>query len=331
MTTATAINPATLGADDLSELLRSVNEVTLQLKQTHVALQQQVSRLQAELREANAQLRRSRSLAALGEMAAGIAHEIRNPLASIQLYAQVLREDLSDRPDQGQVCRKIERSVDRLDAIVTDVLSFARDTRVRAQPVEVRALLDEVIASSAPLLQHADVELVSNTRPDDLTFEADAGLLAQALANVVRNGIESMQEAPGASRRLTLFAQRERRRAADGSRPMRIVLAVEDSGPGIPADVIARMFNPFFTTRATGTGLGLAIVHRIVDAHGGEVHVTNRAEGGARVELCLPTRPTAPTRPNEVVADDDGLLEIDTDGASLAGAVSRRIAVENNR
>lgn len=330
MTTAPAFNPATLGADDLTELLRSVNEVTLQLKQTHVALQQQVARLQGELREANAQLRRSRSLAALGEMAAGIAHEIRNPLASIQLYAQVLRDDLNDRPEQGRVCEKIERSVDRLDAIVTDVLSFARDTKIRAQSVTAQELLDDAVAACEPLLRHTGIDVQTRAKPADLAFEADAGLLGQALTNVLRNGIEAMHDPDAGRREIVVTAHRERRRAADGTRPVRIVLAVDDAGPGVPADVIARMFNPFFTTRATGTGLGLAIVHRIVDAHGGEVRVMNRDEGGARVELCLPPTPGAPVR-RESDDESSAVLEIETDEASLNGAVRRRIAVENNR
>ena len=93
-----------LGVEELKELMRSVTETTQRLQQTHIALREQVSRLQGELAEANAQLRRSRSLAALGEMAAGIAHEVRNPLGSIQLYIQVLKEDLADRPEQAQLC-----------------------------------------------------------------------------------------------------------------------------------------------------------------------------------------------------------------------------------
>ena len=104
LTQTTMASPDQLGAAEMTELLASVNRVTHRLQDSHVALRQQVDRLQGELAQANARLRRSRSLAALGEMAAGIAHEVRNPLASIQLYVQLLRDDVGDRPEQAAMC-----------------------------------------------------------------------------------------------------------------------------------------------------------------------------------------------------------------------------------
>ena len=281
-----------LGLDDLKHLMRAVNETTERLEGTHLALQQEVARLQAELAEANAQLRRSRALAALGEMAAGIAHEVRNPLASIGLYVQMLGEDLADQPPQADLCTKVARAVDRLDAIVRDVLSFARDQRLSTRPCSARQLLDGALESCGSALAAAEVS-VEGPGPDAdaVEIEADAGLVVQALANVIRNAAEAMAEAGSPQRRLRLSAARQVRRVPQGGRSERVVLAVDDTGPGIPADVLERMFNPFFTTRQTGTGLGLAIVHRIVDAHGGHVSVANRAAGGSTVELCLPPCP----------------------------------------
>jgi signal transduction histidine kinase len=281
-----------LGLDDLKHLMRAVNETTERLEGTHLALQQEVARLQGELAEANAQLRRSRALAALGEMAAGIAHEVRNPLASIGLYVQMLGEDLADRPPQAELCTKVGRAVDRLDAIVRDVLSFARDQRLSMRPCSARQLLDQALESCRSALAAADVS-VEGPGPDAdaVDFEADAGLVVQALANVIRNAAEAMAEAGSPQRRVRLSTARQVRRAPQGGRSERVVLAVDDTGPGISADVLERMFNPFFTTRQTGTGLGLAIVHRIVDAHGGHVSVANRAAGGSTVELCLPPCP----------------------------------------
>jgi signal transduction histidine kinase len=278
--------------DDLKHLMRAVNETTERLEGTHLALQQEVARLQGELAEANAQLRRSRALAALGEMAAGIAHEVRNPLASIALYAQMLGEDLADRPPQAELCSKVARAVDRLDAIVRDVLSFARDQRLSTRPCSARQLLDQALESCGSALAAAEVT-VEAPSPDEpaVDFEADTGLLVQALANVIRNAAEAMAEAGSPQRSVRLTASRQVRRAPQGGRSERVVLAVDDTGPGIRADVLERMFNPFFTTRQTGTGLGLAIVHRIVDAHGGHVSVANRADGGSTVELCLPPCP----------------------------------------
>ena len=281
-----------LGVDDLRELMRAVNETTLRLEQTPVALRTEVARLQRELAEANAQLRRSRSLAALGEMAAGIAHEIRNPLGSIQLYVQMLAEDLADQPDQGDLCKKINRAVSGMDAIVRDVLMFARDMVVRPAPTTAGELINRTLGACEALIAPTGLELqIDAPRDGSCDLHADTGLITQALGNVLRNSIEAMVEAGASPMRLTISAARRLVRSPQGRRVKRIVIAIRDTGPGIPPQVVQRMFNPFFTTRQTGTGLGLAIVHRIVDAHGGHIAVQNIDSGGAIVELCLPLRP----------------------------------------
>lgn len=319
--------PDNLGLDDLKELMRSVNDTTASLQATHAALHQQVARLQRELAEANAQLRRSRSLAALGEMAAGIAHEIRNPLGSIQLYVQVLAEDLADRPQQAQLCEKIDRAVSGMDSIVHDVLLFAREMKCRPAPASGQELIDRAVASCESLLVGANVEVVR--RPSDNgndRIEADEALLTQALGNVIRNAIEAMAETRSSPRRLTVGVTRRRLRCPEGKQAQRVVFAIEDTGSGIPPAVVQRMFNPFFTTRATGTGLGLAIVHRIVDAHGGHVNVGNGKERGAVVELCLPcTFPAGGARKS-------GLFPEDADEAmDLARDVREQIVKEDTK
>jgi signal transduction histidine kinase len=263
---------ARMSIDDLRELMRAFNETTERLEETHTALRQEVARLKGDLAEANAQLRRSRSLAALGEMAAGIAHEIRNPLGSIQLYVQMLGEDLSNAPEQSRLCERIGRAVTGLDAIVRDVLLFARDMSVRCEETTAGELIDATLRSAEALLTPAGLEVnVDAPENGSCALHADRGLLTQALGNVVRNAVEAMAEAESSPRRLVVSAEKRRIRCPGGRRAQRVIIAVEDTGPGIPDDVVQRMFNPFFTTRETGTGLGLAI--------------------GARVELCLPVRP----------------------------------------
>ena len=278
-----------LGLDDLRQLMRTINETTERLQHTHESLQEEVGRIQRELAEANAQLRRSRSLAALGEMAAGIAHEVRNPLASIGLYAQMLVEDLADRPETASLAGKISGAVDRIDTIVRDVLRFARDTSVQPRCVTVAELVEQALENCRATLAEMDVSVVTEAvAGDPLRVEVDPTLMVQAIANVIRNAAEAMAETPDGSRTIRVRAERSMRRLPGGERGDRIVIAVEDSGPGIAPEVLERMFNPFFTTRPTGTGLGLAIVHRIVEAHDGHVVVSNRDEGGATVELCVP-------------------------------------------
>lgn len=276
-----------LGPADLAELMAAFNDVTGKLEQTHAQLRGEVHRLNAELREANEQLERSRRLAALGEMAAGISHEIRNPLGSIRLYVRMLEDDLSDRPAECEIAGKIAGAVARLDAVVTDVLAFAREIRVRHEPVEAAALF----AQALEMCELGGIEV--RREASDVALECDPHLLHQALVNLVRNAAEAMRDAGGPG--LLSLAASEAPASPDGiERPM-VVLSVRDSGPGVAPEVIERMFNPFFTTRTTGTGLGLAIVHRIVDAHGGHVVVTNNEQAdaggcGATVSLWLPVR-----------------------------------------
>ncbi|UCD76358.1 MAG: hypothetical protein JSV91_05420 [Phycisphaerales bacterium] len=318
--------PEDIGLDELKELMRSVNETAASLQATHAALHQQVARLQDELAEANAQLRRSRSLAALGEMAAGIAHEIRNPLGSIQLYVQMLAEDLSDRPQQGQLCEKIDRAVTGLDSIVRDVLLFAREMKCRPTLTSGRELIDRALTGCESLIAGGAVDV--NRQSADrgsIRLHADEGLMTQALGNVIRNAVEAMVETEASLRRLRLDISRRRMRCPDGKQAQRVVFAVEDTGPGIPPEVIDRMFNPFFTTRATGTGLGLAIVHRIVDAHGGHVNVRNIRHSGALIELCLPSKPlTGDRRKNAMFPQSaDEALE-------LARGVRKQIVMEES-
>ena len=139
---STNVTPA-----ELASLLASFNEVTSRLEASHEALRGEVARLTRELGEANAQVERSARLAALGEMAAGIAHEVRNPLGSIRLYARMLEEDLASMPEQAKVAVKINAAVRAVEGIVGDVLSFAREIRLRPQAVEIGALFDRVLES----------------------------------------------------------------------------------------------------------------------------------------------------------------------------------------
>ena len=277
---AGALGEATLSRDDLMELMTAYNAVTERLQASHEALQTETQRLRDELASTNAQLQRSKRLSALGEMAAGIAHEIRNPLAAIRLYAEMVGADLQQTQVASlQTARRhnasIQTAVEGLCGIVQDVLSFA--TQVTPQPREVRPadVFKAVHDCLRPTLDAAGVSL--SYFDDGTPLHADPDLLRQALLNLVRNACDAIQ------------AQAE---------PGQVVLSctggttlrVTDTGPGIPDGLLDRLFNPFFTTRSTGTGLGLAIVHRTIEAHGGSIEVCNRIppRRGASFELHLP-------------------------------------------
>lgn len=289
-----ALQPGAMTPSELAELMSAFNEVTARLQRTHESLRGEVARLNAELRNANEQLDRSRRLAGLGQMAAGIAHEVRNPLGSIGLYARMLVEDLVDRPQERQVAGKIAEAVRGLDGVVGDVLNFARQLRVRPVAASAADILERALEACRPEgLGPAD-GIVVHRVGFGLAAEVhgDSTLLHQALVNLIRNALEAVAEGPAVGRALTLGVA-NRQLGEPGSERAAVGLWVADTGPGVSPDVVERMFNPFFTTRATGTGLGLAIVHRIVDAHGGRVEVRNNADRepgarGATIELILP-------------------------------------------
>ena len=298
-----------ISQSDLGELVRSFNEITSQLEKTHDVLRAEVSALKDELAEANDRLRRSRSLAALGEMAAGIAHEIRNPLGAMALNIGILREDLQAMPDSVVLCDRLARSVQGLDAIVGDVLSFARDTRVSVRTCPASDLVAAAIDANLPLIDRIGVEVVCRIE-DGLEALVDPGPVTQALTNVIRNACEALDVEGGVVRRLSITADLGLvRTSSEGGRAEHVRFLVEDNGPGIPDDLKERIFNPFFTTRETGTGLGLAIVHRITDAHGGTLRIED-ADPGTRICMSYPiAQPT----------------ELENQCTSLAGAVLDRI------
>ncbi|HWB19045.1 MAG TPA: ATP-binding protein, partial [Phycisphaerales bacterium] len=178
-----------------------------------------------------------------------------------------------------------------LDGIVQDVLAFAREGKLKPTKTTSRDVIEQALESCAGVLAANTARVV---RSDDTAFEfeGDTSLLAQAAANVIRNAAEAVKEAHRddvKARVIRIGAERKRMRRPAGGNGMYVVVWVEDTGKGIPAEARERIFSPFFTTRAQGTGLGLAIVHRIVDAHGGHVLVSNRKGGGTKFELCLPT------------------------------------------
>ncbi len=285
--------PSTVGTaeherrlDELAQIIQAYNDATQNLQRSHESLEAEVARLRKELASADAQLQRSRRLAALGEMAAGIAHEVRNPLAAIQLYAAMIVEDLEAagaRPDVAAAnARKIGDAVRGLNAIVNDVLTFAREIQPRPQAACAHALLRRAWDASRPILDATHVEVVLDDADEPTTLvNADAALIHQALLNLIRNAADAMaQNRADRPRRLELAVRRADSEAA---------LIIRDTGPGIAHAQVDRIFNPFFTTRDTGTGLGLAIVHRIVDAHGGAITVHNDPQtGGAVFTLTLP-------------------------------------------
>ena len=298
-----------LSSTDLAELMSAFTDVTTKLEHTHAQLRSEVSRLTDELYQANEALERSRRLAALGEMAAGISHEIRNPLGSITLYAKMLADDLEAMPEQCQIVQKIGRAVRGLDEIVGDVLTFARELKTNPHPCDSSSLIEHALEMCRAEIESSSVVVCCENglenQLDSVKLMCDPTLLQQALINVIRNACEANRVAGG--QELFVGAGLEQIKLGEASTPC-VVFRVQDQGDGMPPEVIERMFNPFFTTRDTGTGLGLAIVHRIVDAHRGKIEVSKPAAGGACVKLFIPREPSLVVSRSEPASDTGEII-----------------------
>jgi signal transduction histidine kinase len=238
-----------------------------------------------EEREAlEGELRRGERLAAVGQLSAGLAHEIRNPLGSIKGAAQILSDgDLPDA-DRDRLLTILTEETGRLDRVLTDFLTFARPRPPELRPLALAACVRDTVALLAAQAAERNVT-VDVVDPVDLPAVAgDEDLLRQVVWNLVRNGLQAI----GTGGRLEIQLDRVSGGHAPGFRTKQVRMTVCDDGPGISAQDIDRVFNPFYTTREEGTGLGLAICHRIVADHGGTIEVANRPEGGARFDVYLP-------------------------------------------
>ncbi|HEX2972048.1 MAG TPA: ATP-binding protein [Tepidisphaeraceae bacterium] len=262
--------------EELGRIILAYSEVTEKLQQSHDRLEQTVRVLGDELSEKNRQLERRNRLAALGEMAAGMAHEIRNPLGGIQLYASLLAKDVADRPESLRLVEKISGGVRRLESLVSQVMHFTREIRTAMVPADLGEVIAQAVEMAKPAMQAKGIECQVHG-PEAMEVRIDPLLLGQALLNLVLNAAEAIEDEG--------LVEIEYGLPREGSEEKQLYVVVQDNGPGIPSQILDRIFNPFFTTKDTGTGLGLAIVHRIVEAHDGSIAAGNRSSGGARFEI----------------------------------------------
>ena len=222
-------------------------------------------------------------LAAVGEMAAGIAHEIRNPLASMSGSIQILRQELPLSTEQEQLMDIVLRESERLNTTIRSFLAYARPQRFQIARFDVRRALNDtalLLRNSAELREGHEIAI--DLPPSELWYEADEGQIKQIVWNLATNGLRAMPEGG----KLHLAGGVE---PASGG----VVLTVRDEGIGIPAEELDSLFQPFHGSFAKGSGLGLAIVHRIVADYSGEIRVSSQPGGGTTVSVRLPARTTA--------------------------------------
>jgi len=234
---------------------------------------------------------------AWGEVARRLAHEIKNPLTPIQLSAERLAMKLSHKLEAAdaqlleRATTTIVNQVTSLKHMVDDFKEYARKPTSAMLPVDLNALVDEVLTlygwdpdESSPedvnMPWHLDVSLASNLP----LIEGDSTQLRQVIHNLLANARDALADLPEAGA-ITVATQVAEAKQQDGSYQQSVRFTVMDSGPGFPAHVLQRVFEPYVTTKAQGTGLGLAIVRKIVEEHGGRIDVSNRRDGGARVSI----------------------------------------------
>ncbi|MDE3181106.1 MAG: ATP-binding protein [Acidobacteriota bacterium] len=246
----------------------ALRDATNQLREAH-----------QELQENFETMKRAERLYALGQLSAGLAHEIRNPLASIEGAAAVLERESPSAQRRIEFLEIIQKESRRLNRLLTRFLNFAKPAEPDLEAVDIDDLLDSVIN----LVQHADgngrFELKKDVQPGVSTIECDPEQMKQVLLNLVMNAIQAMPCGGTVG-----IAVRQ-----DATRT---IIDVQDQGTGITKENIERVFDPFFTTKESGTGLGLPVAHQIVSKHGGRLTIPQSAPGGVTVRISLPLRPS---------------------------------------
>ena len=266
---------------DLGNMLAAYSAATERLQHSHDRLLEEVSRLSAELERKNKLIARKTRLEVLGEMAAGVAHEIRNPLGGILLYAGLLERDLIGTPEALRRVRSILRGVRSLDNIVGDLLSFTRGFEPAPRACRLGEVCEEALRDAIAEFARTDIRVRREYSKPDLEIEADPDMLRRAVLNLVLNAIQAMKQKGDLIVRTSP--------CFEGARAAR--LEVIDTGCGIADEVRDRLFEPYVTSKENGTGLGLAIVQKIVECHSGAVTGANREEGGAIFTITLPLEP----------------------------------------
>jgi two-component system, NtrC family, sensor histidine kinase HydH len=265
--------------------------------QKYQALSEMLEKANRQLQRAEAEARRAERLAALGQMSAGLAHEIRNPLGVIKGSAEMLAQKLrSAQPLTAELAGYISSEVNRLNALVARFLDFSRPQRLELRPVQIPQVLDralDVVERQSPS-NHVIVEREYDRAVPEIL--ADQQLCEQIFVNLILNAFQAMAEVPADHERvLRLSVSPESPGGVQG-----VSVTVEDTGPGVPPELREQIFNPFFTSKKEGVGLGLAIVAKFVDDHRGSIRLEHDSTAGARFRVFLPANPDA-LKPLEAV------------------------------
>jgi signal transduction histidine kinase len=222
-------------------------------------------------------------LATVGELAAGAAHEIRNPLTSIRSTAQFLTKDLPE--ERRPLVNGIIEEVDRIDHIIASLLSLSKSTELKIVRVDLADILRQTLLLLEPELHTRRITVEEEMKPESAIIEGDQAQLKQLFLNILLNSIQAMPQGGNIAVRII------ENTALGGEDRQGVVVTVRDTGRGIPAEDLPKVFDPFFTTKENGTGLGLSISYGIVSKHGGEIQIGSSTDGtGTTVTMYLPRR-----------------------------------------
>ena len=260
----------------LNDAFNVFRDASKKLEKQYALLEDRIDELSAELAEKNRAIERSRRLAAMGEMAARIAHEIRNPLGSMSIFATILERELVAEPEKQRLASHITSGIKNLDNLLSNMLLFAREPEARLKSVNIRSVIEDSL-----LLARGHERSGVSVKAEfcgQTTIMADQALLRQLFLNLIINAIAAMDE--GGTLKV-------RTRMVHDARSY-MEIKVSDTGRGIKEEHIDRIFDPFFSTKDRGTGLGLAIVSAVVNAHSGFIEVSSKPGEGAIFTIGLP-------------------------------------------
>jgi two-component system sensor histidine kinase HydH len=248
-------------------------------------LSEKLEETNRQLRRAEADARRAERLAALGQLSAGLAHEIRNPLGVIKGSADMLsRKVAGTEPLVAELAGYISSEVNRLNALVVRFLDFARPSKLELRPERISEIVDRALEAATASFPNEDVKIERQYAPNLPEIPADPQLCEQVFVNLIGNALQAMQaQDPFLEKTLRLSIAPEVSNGEPG-----VGVIVEDSGPGVPSQLREQIFNPFFTSKKEGVGLGLSIVAKIVDDHRGTIRLEDNSPHGARFHVFFP-------------------------------------------
>jgi signal transduction histidine kinase len=267
----------------LESVLEIWQSTTTRLEQTHLVLQAEVRRLTDELEEKNRQLAKKNRLADLGQMAGHVAHEVRNHLVPLTLYLSLLRRQLNGANENTfplgslsgiTLLDKVDANLTAMRTMVQDLLNFTANRQPQWSEIQLQAVVLELFEEIQSQCEAQGIALASEV-PDQANLSGDVEMLRSALRNLLLNAVDAL---PNGGNLLVQVREDDRFVRID----------VVDDGEGIPTDVMDRVFDPFYTTKPTGTGLGLSIVERIMECHGGQIHVQRMEPHGTCFSLSFP-------------------------------------------